>query len=67
MAFTAPPSFTTRPTLRGSFGMSASTHWLATASAQSVLDAEATPSTPPWPEPSCCIWWSRTSTAPAGT
>ncbi|WP_336704134.1 gamma-glutamyltransferase family protein [Micrococcus terreus] len=38
MAFTAPPSFTTRPTLRGSFGMSASTHWLATASAQSVLE-----------------------------
>ncbi|MGV9910788.1 gamma-glutamyltransferase family protein [Streptomyces tendae] len=32
------PSHTTRPTLRGSFGMSASTHWLATATAQSVLE-----------------------------
>jgi gamma-glutamyltranspeptidase/glutathione hydrolase len=37
-AFAGPTSFTTRPTLRGSFGMSASTHWLATASAQSVLE-----------------------------
>ncbi|MFG2317586.1 gamma-glutamyltransferase family protein [Streptomyces tendae] len=32
------PPHTTRPTLRGSFGMCASTHWLATATAQSVLE-----------------------------
>ncbi|MGK3952493.1 gamma-glutamyltransferase family protein [Microbacterium sp. I2] len=38
MTYTAPPSFTTRPTLSGTFGMSASTHWLATATAQSVLE-----------------------------
>ncbi len=38
MTYTAPDSFTTRPTLQGSFGMSASTHWLATASIQSVLE-----------------------------
>ncbi|MEO6942992.1 MAG: gamma-glutamyltransferase [Terrimesophilobacter sp.] len=38
MTFTAPSSFTTRPTLRGSFGMTASTHWLATASGQGVLE-----------------------------
>jgi gamma-glutamyltranspeptidase/glutathione hydrolase len=38
MSFTPPSSFTTRPTLEGTFGMSASTHWLATASAQSVLE-----------------------------
>lgn len=38
MTYTAPDPFTTRPTLRGSFGMSASTHWLATASIQSVLE-----------------------------
>ncbi|GAA1082488.1 gamma-glutamyltransferase family protein [Tsukamurella spumae] len=38
MSFTEPDAFTTRPTLRGSFGMSASTHWLATAAAQSVLE-----------------------------
>ncbi|MFF1877985.1 gamma-glutamyltransferase family protein [Leifsonia sp. NPDC058230] len=38
MSFTPPPSFTTRPTLEGTFGMSASTHWLATASAQAVLE-----------------------------
>jgi gamma-glutamyltranspeptidase/glutathione hydrolase len=31
-------SFTTRPTLRGTFGMASSTHWLATATAQSVLE-----------------------------
>ncbi|WGW12995.1 gamma-glutamyltransferase [Saxibacter everestensis] len=31
-------SFTTRPTLRGTFGMAASTHWLASATASSVLE-----------------------------
>ena len=38
MAFTTPGPFTTRPTLHGTFGMAASTHWLATATAQSVLE-----------------------------
>ena len=38
MSFTPPPSFTTRPDLVGTFGMTASTHWLATASAQAVLE-----------------------------
>ncbi|MDY0909304.1 gamma-glutamyltransferase family protein [Microbacterium sp. CFBP9034] len=38
MAYTPPPSFTTRPTLSGTFGMSASTHWIATATAQAVLE-----------------------------
>ncbi|CAN7230913.1 gamma-glutamyltransferase [Arthrobacter sp. LjRoot78] len=38
MTFTRPEPFTTRPTLRGTFGMSASTHWLSTAAAQSVLE-----------------------------
>lgn len=38
MAFTPPPSFTTRPTLTGTFGMTASTHWTATATAQAVLE-----------------------------
>lgn len=38
MTFTAPRTFTTRPTLQGTFGMCASTHWLATASAQAVLE-----------------------------
>ena len=38
MSFTEPGTFTTRPTLQGTFGMSASTHWLATAAAQSVLE-----------------------------
>ena len=42
MSFTPPPSFTTRPTLRGTFGMSASTHWTATATAQSVLERGGT-------------------------
>jgi gamma-glutamyltranspeptidase / glutathione hydrolase len=31
-------SFTTRPELRGTFGMVASTHWLASASGMAVLD-----------------------------
>jgi gamma-glutamyltranspeptidase/glutathione hydrolase len=38
MSFTAPPDHLTRPDLRGRFGMAASTHWLATASAQAVLE-----------------------------
>lgn len=38
MTYTPAPSFTTRPTLTGTFGMTASTHWLATASAQAVLE-----------------------------
>lgn len=38
MSYTPPATFTTRPTLEGHFGMSASTHWLATASAQAVLE-----------------------------
>ena len=38
MAFTDPPLFLTRPVLRGSFGMAASTHWVSTAVAQSVLE-----------------------------
>ncbi|HEX5858550.1 MAG TPA: gamma-glutamyltransferase [Microbacterium sp.] len=38
MTFTPAPAFTTRPTLTGTFGMSASTHWLATACAQAVLE-----------------------------
>ncbi|MFD4260223.1 gamma-glutamyltransferase family protein [Streptomyces sp. NPDC058534] len=35
---TEDPPHTTRPTLRGPFGMCASTHWLASATAQSVLE-----------------------------
>ena len=35
-------SFTTRPQLAGSFGMIASTHWLATASGMAVLEAGGT-------------------------
>ncbi|MDH6237680.1 gamma-glutamyltransferase [Cryobacterium sp. CG_9.6] len=38
MTFTTPTTFTTRPTLQGTFGMSASTHWIATATAQAVLE-----------------------------
>ena len=38
MSYTEEPAFTTRPTLTGTFGMSASTHWTATATAQAVLE-----------------------------
>ena len=38
VTYTPANSFTTRPTLQGTFGMTASTHWLATASAQAVLE-----------------------------
>lgn len=38
MPFTPPAEFTTRPTLEGHFGMAASTHWLATAASQAVLE-----------------------------
>lgn len=40
--FTSPPADRTRPELRGTFGMAASTHWLATATAQSVLERGGT-------------------------
>jgi gamma-glutamyltranspeptidase/glutathione hydrolase len=36
--FSAPDPFRTRPELRGTFGMAASTHWIATATAQAVLE-----------------------------
>ncbi|MDN5852602.1 MAG: gamma-glutamyltransferase family protein, partial [Actinomycetia bacterium] len=36
--FTAPAQFTTRPTLTGSCGMVASTHWTASGCAQAVLE-----------------------------
>ena len=38
VTYTAANAFTTRPTLQGTFGMTASTHWLATACAQAVLE-----------------------------
>ncbi|MFJ3385516.1 MULTISPECIES: gamma-glutamyltransferase family protein [unclassified Curtobacterium] len=37
-AFVAPSADTTRPDLAGTFGMAASTHWLATSTAQAVLE-----------------------------
>jgi gamma-glutamyltranspeptidase/glutathione hydrolase len=36
--FGSAPAHTSRPDLTGTFGMAASTHWLATASAQAVLE-----------------------------
>ena len=36
--FVQPDPFSTRPTLRGHFGMCASTHWVASGCAQSVLE-----------------------------
>ncbi|PRZ04928.1 gamma-glutamyltranspeptidase/glutathione hydrolase [Isoptericola sp. CG 20/1183] len=38
MTFTPPDPHQTRPDLQGTFGMAATTHWLATATAQSVLE-----------------------------
>jgi gamma-glutamyltranspeptidase / glutathione hydrolase len=38
MVFTPAEEFTTRPTLRGHFGMVATTHWLASQSAMAVLE-----------------------------
>jgi gamma-glutamyltranspeptidase/glutathione hydrolase len=38
--FTSPDPFRTRPELRGTFGMAASTHWIATATAQAVLERD---------------------------
>ena len=37
---TPPDAFRTRPELRGTFGMAASTHWIATATAQAVLERD---------------------------
>lgn len=38
MTFTPAPRNLTRPDLEGTFGMTATTHWIATASAQAVLE-----------------------------
>lgn len=38
MTFTQPDGFVTRPELQGTFGMAASTHWIASATAQAVLE-----------------------------
>lgn len=38
MSYTTPAAFQTRPDLRGSFGMVASTHWLASSVGQAVLE-----------------------------
>jgi gamma-glutamyltranspeptidase / glutathione hydrolase len=38
MSFVSPTDFQTRPDLQGTFGMCASTHWLASQTAQSVLE-----------------------------
>ncbi len=37
-AFVPPTTQTSRPDLQGTFGMAAATHWIATATAQSVLE-----------------------------
>ncbi len=41
-AFTPASADRTRPELRGTFGFAASTHWLATGTAQSVLERGGT-------------------------
>ncbi|ASO21237.1 gamma-glutamyltranspeptidase/glutathione hydrolase [Actinoalloteichus hoggarensis] len=38
MTFVPPPAMTSRPTLAGTFGMAATTHWTASATAQAVLE-----------------------------
>ena len=38
MPFTPAPLNLTRPDLQGTFGMTATTHWIATATAQAVLE-----------------------------
>jgi gamma-glutamyltranspeptidase/glutathione hydrolase len=40
VTYTPPASFTTRPQLEGSHGFAASTHWLATAAAQAMLERD---------------------------
>jgi gamma-glutamyltranspeptidase/glutathione hydrolase len=40
VVFTPAPAFRTRPELQGTFGMAASTHWLATAVANAVLERD---------------------------
>jgi len=38
--FTSPPESQTRPDLRGTFGMCATTHWLASSTGQAVLERD---------------------------
>ena len=61
------PMFTTRPELRGTFGMVASTHWLASGVGMSVLERGGNAFDAASRRGSCCRWSSRTSTGRAGT
>ena len=61
-----PMTFTTRPTLRGTFGMVSSTHWLASQSAMRILELGGNAFDAARRAPgSCCTWSSRTSTGRA--
>ena len=51
---------TTRPTLRGTFGMASSTHWLASQSAMAELEAGGNAFDAAVAGPSCCTSSSRT-------
>ena len=64
--FVTPDPFTTRPTLRGPFGMCASTHWLA-SSREAVLEAGGNAFDAAVAGRSCCTSSSRTSTVRAAT
>ena len=57
------PGFTTRPEIRGTFGVVASTHWLASAVGMSVLEKGGNAFDAAAAAGFTCKWSSRAPTA----
>ena len=67
MSVINPNPFTTRPEIEGTFGVVASTHWIATAVGMAILEKGGNAFDAGVAAGSRCKWSSPISTAPAAT
>ncbi len=65
MSFVNPARFTTRPEITGTFGVVASTHWIATAVGMGILERDGNAFDAGVARPSRCRSSSRISMDPA--